>query len=97
MSKLIKFYFGRSKPAGGMVKMQEIQEFINGEVATQYEGFNVNYNMGFWQGRSEESFTIEVIAPALDFRASQIANVYKTRFGQDTVLITTQNVELDLV
>lgn len=95
--KLIKMYFGRDKPTGGLVHIHEIHNFISQEVATQYEGFTLAFALRYWRGRSEESFTIEVTDPSLDFRASQIANAYKARFAQEAVLITSQDVEMELV
>lgn len=95
--KLTKMYFGRNKPDGTMVRMYAFNEFIKNEVATLYDKFIVTHATAYQDGAPEESFTIEVITDPihtkLDFRPSQIANVYKQRFNQEDVLITVQDVE----
>lgn len=95
--RLTKIYCGRSKPDGSLVRLLDIAAFLKAEVATQYEGYTIVYTTGCWNGVQEESFIIEIITDPCkyptDFRPKQIANVYKTKFKQESVLITTQEIE----
>jgi len=98
--KLIKIYCGRNTKAGTFVSMKSISEFIKSEVATQYEGFTVYHTLGYWQGKEEISFVIEIITEPgplshhVDFRPQQIANAYKRNFDQEAVLVTIQEIEI---
>jgi hypothetical protein len=96
--KLIKIYCGRSKPDGSLIHMTSINEFIQAEVATQYEGFTIIHSEGYWNGKREFSFIIEtvvepgVLSHHVDFRPTQIANAYKKKYSQEDVLVTIQDV-----
>jgi hypothetical protein len=99
--KLTKIYLGRMRRDGTLISYFLIREFLAAEVATQYEGFTIHHTEGHWQGTNEPSIIIEILTDPckypVDFRPKQIANAYKVKFDQDCVLITTQEVNGELI
>lgn len=99
--KSTKIYCGRNRQDGTLVRIHDVHKFLAAEVATQYEVFTVTHATGYRYGDQEETFVIEVIthpgALHTDYRPAQIAQAYKTQFDQQAVLITTQEIESNLI
>lgn len=99
--RLTKIHCGQSCSSGAIIPAGKIHEFIREEVATQYESFAFDFIGGGRDGRQEDSLVIEILTEAskypVDYRPRQIANAYKKRFNQESVLITYQDVKGELV
>jgi hypothetical protein len=99
--RLTKIYCDQSCADGTTVDVGDIQDFLRTEVATQYESFSLYFIGGGCKGKKRDSLVIEILTEAskypVDYRPRQIANAYKKRFDQESVLITYQDVKGELV
>ena len=72
---------------------------VEQEVSKYFKSFNVSYPTGFWKGERENSLVIEVINDGVNTFSGLgiIATWIKIHNKQQNVLITTENIEADLI
>lgn len=102
-----ELWLGSEIPAGGEVTEEAWEAFVAEEVAPRFpDGFSVLEAAGHWRhpdGRAvrEQTRVLVVLRAAGDTAAerevAEIAEVYATRFGQDAVLRTTDDVDVHFV
>jgi hypothetical protein len=86
-----ELFFGRN--AGGTLRVSDAEwrDFAAGPLSARFPGFTILDATGFWQ-REEPSKVVLVIAensPATRAALAKIADEYKRRFAQESVLIAT--------
>ncbi len=96
---LFSLYFGRSMPGGGEVDKAAWRAFLDGEVIPRFPaGFTVLKARGAWRDAArgttsfEASNVLEIVvieAPeGARAKADEIAAAYKSRFQQQSILMT---------
>lgn len=68
----------------------------------EFDGFTVTNGLGAWKGTIEKSIIIEIIVPTLKFftdrhRVERLARCIKDLNGQESVLVTEQQIEADFI
>ena len=92
-----ELYFGRNKPTGGTVSVEEWQRFVDEFVTARFpDGLTILEANGQWRGRDgiiarEESTVIVLLysrkdRKAADIKIEEIRAEYKRRFDQESVL-----------
>ena len=61
------------------------------------DGFTIYEVMGYWQGKPERSFKIEIAIEPDTMEMIDICKILKTRFGQDSVMLTMPNGEVTFI
>jgi hypothetical protein len=80
-------YLGRNIPdTTKKVSDDEIQDFLKSIVSTYFPGFTIYEAVGFWKGEQEKTLIIEIITNDQE-KVNLVANYYKVKFKQDSVLI----------
>jgi hypothetical protein len=87
-----ELFFGRN--AGGVLRVSDAEwrDFAAGPLSARFPGFTVVDTTGFWQREEEPSKVVLVIAensPATRAALIEVANEYKRRFAQESVLLAT--------
>jgi hypothetical protein len=100
-----RLYFGLSEPSGRQITERQFSDFVATEVTPHLpEGFTIQDGHGFWKDGqttrtiSENSRVLVRLHPAnTDSSASldRIADAYKARFHQESVLRTDSQVCAD--
>lgn len=94
-SVLDQLYFGTGRPHGPDVTPQEWAGFVSEEIAPRFpQGFSLLEAQGQWRNADgsvahEQTHLLQLVHPddaASGQAVSQIAERYKTRFGQEAVL-----------
>ena len=97
-----RLYFGRTIPSGGVVTEADWNGFLAEVVTPAFpQGFTVWRTQGQWRDQTgaierEEGFVIEVTHPddpKADAAIRAIADAYKKRFKQESVLHIRDRVE----
>lgn len=85
---LAVLYCGLSCPNGDKIQPGEFDEFLSESVTPRYPGFTIQHAEGYWKGAREYMASIHILMDD-DSNARhgirQIAEHYKTRFGQEAV------------
>lgn len=98
-----RLYFGRAIPSGGTVSDAEWSTFLSDVVTPAFpEGFSVWRTQGQWRDQAgtiwrEDGFVLEVNHPddpKFDTLIRAVADAYKKRFKQDSVLHVRHHVEM---
>jgi hypothetical protein len=91
----VDLYFGRGKPDGGEVSDAEWEDFLATEVTPRFpDGLSVMEVMGQYRGSSgravsERSKRLHIVvfdSPTHSARIAEIIDLYRRRFGQESVL-----------
>jgi len=100
-----RLYFGLSQPGGRTITERQFADFVATEVTPRLpEGFTIQDGHGFWKDGqttrtiSENSKVLVRLHPAsagASEALDQIADAYKTRFHQESVLRTDSPVCAD--
>ena len=97
----VELYFGRGKPDGGEVSDTEWEDFLATEVTPRFpDGLSVIEVMGQYRGSSgrvvsERSKRLHIVVfdtPAHSARIGEIIDLYRRRFGQESVLRTERSL-----
>ena|ERR1700727_2211280 len=99
MTTQYKIYCGRNIRNEEIVSDAELNGFINEVVFMLFDSFSVSNIHGYWKGQSEDTVVFEIISDTYSapVRIQTIAEKYKLRFDQDSVLVTKTQVEAKLV
>lgn len=100
LSTVSRVYCGMSKPDGSSVSNEDLQSFIDDTVSHTFpDGFTVLFARGGWrdlgtgQTIQEPSAVIELAHGSQDAsRVLDVARAYKTRFGQQAVMVSSTPV-----
>jgi len=85
-------YFGAAIPEGGEVTTEQWETFVDTHIARRLGSFTLSETVGYWKGCRERTFVLTVIHTKADDVAedvAMIANLYKTQFKQEAVLINS--------
>lgn len=96
----LQAFMGRSIPDGGFVGRAALQRFVRDAVSPRFDGFTLTAGKGYWRGSAEEVAVLSVITdnPTADqLKMREIAQAYKDRFRQESVLITARKIEADFI
>ena len=85
-----QLFLGRNIPDAGKVTNEMMNDFINDEVSTRFDGFTVTDGKGFWKGEQEKVTIITFITADGQTKVQEIADSFKESFRQDSVLMTEQ-------
>ena len=102
MDTLVKIYFGRNlnNPyRQEELTNEEFNSFLQNEVVPLYEGFTINEAIGFWKGQQEKTFVIEILTNhgiETERKIEHISRTYVSRYNQEAVMITRQEVKSTL-
>lgn len=80
-----------------VVTDQAVEWFLKNVVSRHFAGFTVIDADGFWEGSGERTIIIEILAGTDDNAADlvqAIADRYKKEFYQDSVMITSEYVQV---
>jgi hypothetical protein len=97
----VDLYFGRGKPDGGEISDAEWEDFLATEVTPRFpDGLSVMDVMGQYRGLSgravsERSKRLHVVvfnAPAHAAKITEIIDLYRQRFRQESVLRMERNL-----
>ena len=67
-------------------------------IKARFKSFTIWEASGFWKGEDENSIVIEIIAPAIEAeKVYAVAREIKMHNKQQAVLVTVQEVEMQLV
>jgi len=98
MNTLFRLHFGRNMPETWnpfsrrmetKVSEAQVAEYLEG-FSKVFAGFTVIQSVGFWEGKCEPSFVIELLEEDSDevrAKLEKLAEVYCKLFRQDLVLI----------
>ena len=82
--------------AKDFVEYEDFQKFLRDCVP--FDGYTVFESEGYWYGVKELSFVLEILSGhAVRGNVRQIAQKYKDRFSQDSVLYTCEEVDTEAV
>lgn len=95
-----RLFCGLSIPDGGNVSEAQLAAFIDEVVEPRFpDGFTIWRAHGQWKGGDEEVMVLEIIHPLdakLEDAVSAIADEYRRRFGQESVLRVTMPARMEL-
>ena len=97
---LFRMYFGRNIGGDNRVVGFEVNDFIEKYIAPVFPGFTAYQGIGYWYGKSEDCFIVEIISNRILGAVIEIRSIckaYNNLFDQDAVLITRQPVDMELV
>jgi hypothetical protein len=96
-----RLYCGRSIPSGGEVTDAEVEAFLDEVVETRFpEGYTVWTARGMWKGGEERTLVIEIVHPygsRFDNNMREIADEYRRRFRQQSVLRVTEPAVMEFI
>lgn len=96
-----RLFCGRSIPGGGEVTEAEIDQFVEQVVAPRFpEGFTMWTATGSWDGKEEQTLVLEFLHPygrRYDDEVREIADEYRRRFRQESVLRVTLPAMMEFV
>ncbi len=100
-----KLYFGTGRNARVAVEKGEnvldvARSFIVTGANSFFQGYTLIDSKGFWQGDSEHSFILEVIASRRNQFQDEIVELakrYRKRFNQDAVIVTHEQVWTEIL
>lgn len=94
-----RLYLGRNMPYGGFVSDIELDDFIDDNIVPIFDGLTIYDVSGRWKEVREDSIIVEIItdAPTASIAIYKIANKYKERFHQESVLLTREPVDMELI
>ena len=96
-----RLYCGLSIPTGGVVAESDLQAFVQDEVVSRFpEGFTVWRARGVYRGGHEDSMVIEILHPRdpkTDAMIEQIADAYRTKFHQTSVLRVRMPARMEFI
>ncbi len=94
-------YFGRNiGDTGDRVQNYEFADFTQTHIMPVFSGFTLYNAIGYWKGKSEDYFIIEVITDSKSVALKMIKRIckaYKHQFEQESVLVTRQPVDREFV
>jgi hypothetical protein len=100
MDTLVRIYCGRNIPGTNKTLTKaEFEFFVNDVIVPLYQGFTIIEATGFWNGKAEKTFIIEIFTNnelETDCKVSQIAETYVSRYHQEAVAVTKQEIEVKL-
>ena len=85
-----QLFLGRNIPDAGSITTEMMNDFINDEVSTRFDGFTVTDGTGFWKGEREKVAIITFVTADGSTKVQEIADSFKESFRQDSVLMTEQ-------
>jgi Protein of unknown function (DUF3574) len=99
MTTQYKIYCGRNIAGGASVSDAEINGFIHEVIVPLFDGFSVSNVQGYWRGQSEDTVVFEIISDTYlaPVKIQTIAEKYKLRFDQESVLVTSTDVNKKFV
>jgi hypothetical protein len=82
-----------------LVTDPEIQKFLEEDVSRFFPGFTAYQAVGYWKREQEKTTVLEVIHDRGTDRVKiqEIAGIYRRRFHQESVLVTTQTADVAFV
>tara|TARA_R100000234_G_scaffold107851_2_gene79077 strand:- start:781 stop:1086 length:306 start_codon:yes stop_codon:yes gene_type:complete len=87
-------YFGTDIKNKAVVSDKQFNNFLDTELANEIEGFSVSEITGYWKGTKEKTKVVSILHEKNDINyinvVNKIALKYKTKFKQESVLITRQ-------
>ena len=87
-------YFGTDIKNKSVVPDKQFNSFLDTELANEVEGFSVSEITGYWKGTKEKTKVVSILHEKNDINyinvVNKVALKYKTKFEQDSVLITRQ-------
>lgn len=96
-----RLFCGRSIPGGGEVTDAELETFVDEVVTPRFpEGFTMWTATGNWAGEEEKTLVLEFLHPygrRFDDRVREIADEYRRRFRQESVMRVTLPAVMELV
>jgi len=96
-----RLFCGRNIPGGGSVSQAEIDAFVDEVVIARFpEGFTVYEATGIYRKDREATMVIEIVHPygaAYDRKVLEIAQAYRERFHQTSVLRVVTPAHLEFV
>lgn len=102
MNTVIRIYCGRNlnnEFRQSPLTESEFDFFLQDVVVPLYDGFTIIPSQGFWKGKREEVFIIEIVTNCgweTEQNINTISAAYVSRYNQDAVMITQQEVEASL-
>ena len=95
--KTYRLYCGRNIPTTNKeISDREIQDFLKSTVSTYFSGFTIYSAVGYWNQESEKTIIIEIITDDLE-KVKIVANTYKAKFNQESVLITATDQDINFL
>ena len=96
-----RLYCGLSIPSGGEISEAEVEAFLDEVVETRFpEGYTVFRARGMWKGGEEQTLVLEIVhpyGPRFDTNVRQIADEYRRRFRQQSVLRVTTPAVMEFI
>lgn len=96
-----RLFCGMSIEAGGTVSDADVETFLAEVVEPRFpDGFTVWRARGAWQGGREETLVLEIVhrnEPRLNRLVVEIAEAYRTRFRQQSVLRVTSPATMEFI
>jgi hypothetical protein len=96
MDTLIRIYCGRNiHGINEELTEAAFDAFLTDVVAPLYEGFTILPSTGFYKGKKENTFVIEILTNKgyeTDRNIEHISESYTSRYNQECVLVTRQEV-----
>lgn len=84
----VQLFFGLSIPDGGVVSVQQWDNFVVSHIVKRFDGFNIVDSTGYWKGKLEHAKIVTIIAEADKVSDAQaIAHDYAKMFHQDSVML----------
>ncbi len=97
---LFRMYFGRNIGDDSRVTLPAVESFLQTHIAPVFSGFTVYDGIGYWEGKPEDCFIVEIIHEsnaASQCSIAKICEAYKEQFDQESVLVTRQPVDMEFV
>lgn len=98
MNRQTTFYFGADCGIDDPVSDGQFLQFLSNAVVLYFPGFTITESKGWWEGKPERVRVLTIIhGPDDADRCTKIAETYRDRFSQSSVLVTTIDVDARLV
>ena len=85
-------YFGTDIKNKSVVSDEQFEKFLDDNLANEIEGFSVSEIIGYWKGTKEKTKVVSILHDKNDINCINVINKvalkYKTKFQQESVLIT---------
>lgn len=96
-----RLFCGRSIPGGGEVTDADVEKFVDEVVTPRFpEGFTMWTATGSWERQEEKTLVLEFMHPygrRFDDEVREIAEEYRRRFRQDSVMRVTLPAVMEFV